>query len=109
MRSDLIFGAAKHIPNRYLLAGALAKAARALHRPGTRIQDTTNDVLVRFAHADQIAPYAGPPIAADVPSRSNKAQTSKAGASKHSEVSVIREAPQLQPEALKAPESRKRA
>jgi len=100
MRSDLIFGAAKHIPNRYLLAGALAKAARALH---------TNDVLVRFAHADQIAPYAGPPIAADVPSRSNKAQTSKAGASKHSKVSVIREAPQLQPEALKAPESRKRA
>jgi hypothetical protein len=55
MRSDLVFGAMRDVPNRYLLSQLASKAARKLHRSGTRMQDTTNDVLVRFSHADPIA------------------------------------------------------
>ncbi len=55
MRSDLIFGAMKNVPNRYLLTMLASKAARALHKPGTRVQDTANDVLVRFSLANPIA------------------------------------------------------
>jgi hypothetical protein len=55
MRLDLVFGAMKQVSNRFLLAKVLAKATRALHRPGVRIEDTTNDVLVRCGRADPIA------------------------------------------------------
>jgi hypothetical protein len=48
MRSDLIFGALAHITNRYQLCQLASKATRKLHKPNTRLQDTTNDVLVRF-------------------------------------------------------------
>jgi hypothetical protein len=54
MRSDLVFGAIKVVPNRYLLSQLAAKVARKLHRPGTRMQDTTNDVLLRFSGASPI-------------------------------------------------------
>src|ERR1700723_746395 len=54
MRSDLIFGATKVVPNRYLLSQLAFKVARKLHRPGTRMQDTTNDVLLRFCRANPI-------------------------------------------------------
>ena len=43
------------VPNRFLLCKLAAKATRALHRPGTRIHDTTNDVLERFSHSKSIA------------------------------------------------------
>lgn len=62
MRSDLIFGALAHVTNRYQLCQLAAKATRKLHKPNTRLQDTTNEVLVRFrennpaAPADQSAP-----------------------------------------------------
>jgi hypothetical protein len=55
MRSDLVFGAMTNVPNRYLLAKLASKAARALHKPGTRMQDTANEVLVRFSRANPIA------------------------------------------------------
>jgi hypothetical protein len=55
MRSDLVFGAMLHASNRYLLVKLAAKAVRGLHRPGVRIEDTTNDVLVRFSYANPIA------------------------------------------------------
>ena len=55
MRSELIFDAGSQVPNRVLLAKLLAKAARRFHRPGSRIQDTTNDVLVRFSRSNPIA------------------------------------------------------
>lgn len=55
MRSDLVFGAHVLVPNRFLLCKLTAKATRALHRPGTRIHDTTNDVLARFSRAQSIA------------------------------------------------------
>jgi hypothetical protein len=54
MRSELIFGASAQVPNRFLLAKLLATATRKLHRPGTRIQDTTNDVLARFRRSNPI-------------------------------------------------------
>jgi hypothetical protein len=45
MRSQLVFDVKVKITNRYQLVNVVAKAARALHRPGTRIQDTMNSVL----------------------------------------------------------------
>jgi hypothetical protein len=48
MRSDLVFGALSHVSNRYQLCQLVSKATRKLHKPNTRLQDTTNDVLYRF-------------------------------------------------------------
>jgi hypothetical protein len=48
MRSDLVFGALSHVSNRYQLCQLASKATRKLHKPNTRLQDTTNEVLVRF-------------------------------------------------------------
>ena len=48
MRSDLIFGALTHVENRYQLCQLASKATRKLHKPNTRLQDTTNEVLDRF-------------------------------------------------------------
>ena len=48
MRSDLIFGALTHVQNRYKLCQLASKATRKLHKPNTRLQDTTNEVLDRF-------------------------------------------------------------
>ena len=52
MRSELVFGATVHISNRYLLVMLASKAARKLHRPNTRIEDTANDAFARFAYAE---------------------------------------------------------
>ena len=48
MRSDLIFGALTHVNNRYKLCQLASMATRKLHKPNTRLQDTTNEVLDRF-------------------------------------------------------------
>ena len=55
MRSDLIFGALTHISNRYQLCQLASKATRKLHKPNTRLQDTMNDVLVRFRDSSPAA------------------------------------------------------
>jgi hypothetical protein len=55
MRSELVFTAMTHVSNRFLLSMVAARAARKLHRPNTRIQETVNDVLVRLRHEDPIA------------------------------------------------------
>jgi hypothetical protein len=55
MRSELVFGAMAHIPNRFLLTKLASKATRKFHKPNTRIQDTTNDVFVRFSRANPTA------------------------------------------------------
>ncbi len=60
MRSDLIFGALTHISNRYQLCQLASKATRKLHKPNTRLQDTTNDVLVRFQDSNQVTPSLAP-------------------------------------------------
>jgi hypothetical protein len=36
------------VNNRYELCQLASKATRKLHRPNTRLQDTTNEVLDRF-------------------------------------------------------------
>jgi hypothetical protein len=48
MRSDLVFGALSHVANRYSLCQLASKATRKLHKPNSRLQDTTNEVLARF-------------------------------------------------------------
>ena len=60
MRSDLVFGALSHVSNRYQLCQLASKATRKLHKPNTRLQDTTNDVLVRFHdnHPGSTSPVA---------------------------------------------------
>jgi hypothetical protein len=63
MRSELVFSATTHVSNRFLLAKLAAMATRKLHRPNTRIQETMNDVLVRFGHA---VPIAGVPDTGNV-------------------------------------------
>jgi hypothetical protein len=55
MRSDLIFGALTHVSNRYQLCQLASKATRKLHKPNTRVQDTTNEVMVRFRYANPLA------------------------------------------------------
>ena len=52
MRSDLVFGALSHVSNRYQLCQLASKATRKLHKPNTRLQDTTNEVLGRFHSTD---------------------------------------------------------
>jgi hypothetical protein len=52
MRSDLVFGALSHVSNRYQLCQLASKATRKLHKPNTRLQDTTNEVLDRFQHSN---------------------------------------------------------
>jgi hypothetical protein len=54
MRSDLVFGATANVSNRYVLSQLASKAARKLHRSGTRMQDTANDVLVRFSRENPL-------------------------------------------------------
>ncbi len=48
MRSDLVFRALSQVTNRYQLCQLASKATRKLHKPNTRLQDTTNEVLCRF-------------------------------------------------------------
>jgi hypothetical protein len=49
MRSQLIFEALVYESNRYLLCRLVAKGTRKLHRPNTRVEDTTNEMLERFS------------------------------------------------------------
>ena len=66
MRSDLVFKALSHVNNRYQLCQLASKATRKLHKPNTRLQDTTNEVLGRFeianprGQAPAVAPAAQP-------------------------------------------------
>jgi hypothetical protein len=55
MRSELVFGAINNVSNRFLLTKLASKATRRFHRAHGRIQDTTNDVLVRFCALNPLA------------------------------------------------------
>ena len=65
MRSDLVFGALAHVANRYQLCQLASKATRKLHKPNSRLQDTTNEVLSRFRTANPLSAIPGVPSAAD--------------------------------------------
>jgi len=71
MRSDLVFGALSHVSNRYQLCQLASKATRKLHKPNTRLQDTTNEVLSRF-HTNNPA-AVGSVLAADEQSEDRRA------------------------------------
>lgn len=62
MRSDLVFGALTHVKNRYELCQLASKATRKLHKPNTRLQDTTNEVLDRFKDAAPMGDSAELPV-----------------------------------------------
>jgi hypothetical protein len=66
MRSDLIFGALTHVNNRYELCQLASKATRKLHKPNTRLQDTTNEVLDRFRDTVPMSASAASVAIADV-------------------------------------------
>jgi hypothetical protein len=53
MRSDIVFEALQS-KNRFVLCHGAFKAVRLLHKSNTRIEDTTNDALMRIADAEQI-------------------------------------------------------
>lgn len=67
MRSELIFGALTHVNNRYQLCQLASKATRKLHKPNTRLQDTMNDVLVRFRDSSPVAAAAHRQEAVTIP------------------------------------------
>jgi len=48
MRSQLVFKAFVYESNRYQLCRLIAQGTRKMHRPNTRLQETTNDVIERF-------------------------------------------------------------
>lgn len=53
MRSDKVFEALHTLQNRYMLCQLASKATRRFHKPSTRIQDTTNEVLNRIAGSER--------------------------------------------------------
>ncbi|HYE26173.1 MAG TPA: DNA-directed RNA polymerase subunit omega [Clostridia bacterium] len=53
MRSDKVFEALHTVQNRYMLCQLASKATRKFHKPNTRIQETTNEVLNRIAGEDR--------------------------------------------------------
>ena len=69
MRSDLVLEAMERVSDRFLLAKLVSKTTRKLHKPNTRIQDTTNAVFVRFSRTSPIALVQRVPQLASVPLR----------------------------------------
>lgn len=72
MRSDLVFGSLTHISNRYQLCQLASKATRKLHKPSTRLQDTTNEVLAHFREANPMQGSLPPATAQHSTSRSQQ-------------------------------------
>ena len=62
MRSELVAGALKQVPNRYRLTRLAAKAVRAFHRPNSRIADTANEVFLRFSRTNPMTRRPEPTI-----------------------------------------------
>ncbi len=60
MRSDKVFEALHTVRNRYMLCQLASKATRKFHKPNTRIQETTNDVLNRISVAERQSVMAEP-------------------------------------------------
>jgi hypothetical protein len=99
MRSDMVFGAVKQISNRFLLARALAKATRKFHRPGTRVQDTTNAVLARFGYGNSIVREDIVPVATNNPTRRNSPPRAIRQQSKRLSIPTVLDGPGSLPKA----------
>lgn len=52
MRSVLVFRALARVSNRYRLCKVATHATRKFHRPDIRLQETINDVFIRFQDAN---------------------------------------------------------
>ena len=52
MRSEMVFAAKQSLPDRYKLCRVVATATRKFHKPATRIEDTTDAVLLRIANSN---------------------------------------------------------
>ena len=57
MRSEMVFAAEHSLPNRYMLCRVLATATRKVHKPATRIEDTTDAILRDIADASGAAKW----------------------------------------------------
>lgn len=55
MRSELVFAAKHTLRNRYGLCRLVSTATRKFHRPNTRVEETTNSVLMHIANASASA------------------------------------------------------
>jgi hypothetical protein len=69
MRSQLVFEAVHTLRNRYTLCQLASKATRKFHKPSTRIQDTTNEVLNHIAESDRQEVIQEPEIVAEAQRR----------------------------------------
>jgi hypothetical protein len=69
MRSDKVFEALHTLQKRYMLCQIASKATRKFHKPNTRIQDTTNDVLNRISDNERANVMADPVNAKDAQRR----------------------------------------
>jgi hypothetical protein len=61
MRSDIVFEALQ-TKNRFVLCHEAFKAVRMLHKSNTRIEDTTNDALMRLAGSIEPENAAAPSL-----------------------------------------------
>jgi len=71
MRSEKVYRALSHIPNRFRLCQATARATKRMHIPSTRTQDTMNAVLSEissgtFGEVIEARGPATPPPAMDI-------------------------------------------
>jgi hypothetical protein len=69
MRSELVFEAVHTLRNRYTLCQLASKATRKFHKPSTRIQDTTNEVLHRIADSERQTLILEPEMATEAQRR----------------------------------------
>jgi len=69
MRSDKVFEAVHTVQNRYMLCQLASKATRKFHKPNTRIQETTNEILNRIADSDRQTVLAEPVNASEAQRR----------------------------------------
>jgi hypothetical protein len=69
MRSNKVFEALQTVQNRYMLCQLASKATRRFHKPNTRIQETTNDVLNRISAEDRSRVLAEPANASEAQRR----------------------------------------
>jgi hypothetical protein len=69
MRSNKVFEALQTVQNRYMLCQLASKATRRFHKPNTRIQETTNDVLNRISGEDRARVLSEPANASEAQRR----------------------------------------
>ncbi len=69
MRSHKVFEALHTVQNRYMLCQLASKATRKFHKPNTRIQETTNEVLNRIADGERKTVLAEPVNASEAQRR----------------------------------------